>query len=51
MPMLAEVVDAVVGVDTHRDTHAAELAGPTGAVIARVQIANDSPMTRPGSPA
>ncbi len=39
--MLAEVVDAVVGVDTHRDTHVAELAGPTGAVIACLQVAND----------
>jgi transposase len=29
MPMLAEVVDAVVGVDTHRDTHEAEIALPT----------------------
>ena len=40
--MLAEVVDAVIGVDTHRDTHEAELAIPTGAVIARVQVANDT---------
>jgi transposase len=42
VPMLAEVVDAVVGVDTHRDTHVAELAGPTGAVIACIQIANNT---------
>ena len=42
MPMLAEVVDAVVGVDTHRDTHVAELAGPTGAVIACIGVDNDS---------
>lgn len=42
MPMLAEVVDAVVGVDTHRDTHEAELATATGAVLARVQVANDT---------
>ncbi len=34
VPMLAEVIDAVIGVDTHRDTHHAELAAPTGAVIA-----------------
>ena len=40
--MLAEVVDAVVGVDTHRDTHVAELAGPTGAVIACIGVDNDS---------
>ena len=30
MPMLAELVDAVVGVDTHRDTHQVEIALPTG---------------------
>src|SRR4051794_30109553 len=40
--MLAEVVDAVIGVDTHRDTHEVELAAPTGAVLARIQIVNDS---------
>ena len=28
--MLAELVDAVVGVDTHRDTHEVEIALPTG---------------------
>ena len=34
MPMLAELVDAVVGVDTHRDTHQVEIALPNGAPIA-----------------
>jgi transposase len=42
MPMLAEVVDAVVGVDTHRDTHEAEIALPTGTPIASCQVSNDS---------
>jgi hypothetical protein len=28
--MLAELIDAVVGVDTHRDTHEVEIALPTG---------------------
>jgi transposase len=42
MPMLAEVVDAVVGVDTHRDAHHAEIARPTGAPIATCSISNDS---------
>jgi len=41
MTTLAEVVDAVVGVDTHRDTHEAELATPNGMVLARVQVNND----------
>ena len=41
MTTLAEVVDAVVGVDTHRDTHEAELAAPNGMVLARVQVNND----------
>jgi transposase len=34
VPMVAEVVDAVVGVDTHRDFHVAEIALPTAAPIA-----------------
>ena len=42
MPMLAELIDAVLGVDTHRDTHHAELALPTGAAIATYSISNDS---------
>ena len=42
MPILAELVDAVVGVDTHRDTHEAELATATGAVLAQLQVANDT---------
>jgi transposase len=42
MPMLAEVVDAVVGIDTHRDVHVAELAGPTGTPLAITQIPNTS---------
>ncbi len=40
--MLAEVVDAVVGVDTHRDTHEVEIANPNGAPIATCSISNDS---------
>ena len=42
MPMLAELVDAVVGVDTHRDTHEVEIALPTGTPIATCQVSNDS---------
>ena len=42
MPMLAELVDAVVGVDTHRDTHHVEIALPTGAPIATCTISNDT---------
>jgi hypothetical protein len=40
--MLAEVVDAVVGVDTHRDVHVAEMASPTGSLIATIEIVNNS---------
>ncbi len=40
--MVAEVVDAVVGVDTHRDTHEVEIAHPTGTPIATLTISNDS---------
>jgi hypothetical protein len=39
--MLADVVDAVVGGDTHRDTHALELTAPSGVSIATVSISND----------
>ena len=39
--MLADVVDAVVGGDTHRDTHALELVAPSGVSLARVSISND----------
>lgn len=42
MPMLAELLDAVVGVDTHRDTHEAEIALPNGIPIATCQISNDT---------
>ena len=40
--MLAELVDAVVGVDTHRDTHQVEIALPSGAPIASTTISNDT---------
>ena len=42
MPMLAEIIDAVVGVDTHRDTHHVEIAHPTVAPIATCSISNDT---------
>ena len=42
MPMLADVIDAVIGVDTHRDTHHAEIAYPSGAVIATCSVAATS---------
>jgi transposase len=40
--MLAELIDAVIGVDTHRDTHHAEITYPSGASIATRSISNDS---------
>ncbi len=40
--MLAETVDAVIGIDTHRDTHEVEIADPAGKPIAVLRIANDS---------
>lgn len=40
MTMLADVTDAVIGVDTHRDTHQVEIAQPSGAAIATTSIAN-----------
>jgi transposase len=41
MAMLAEQVDAVIGVDTHRDTHTVEIATPTGAPIAALTAENN----------
>jgi transposase len=40
--MLAEMVDGVIGVDTHRDFHQVEIARPSGAVIATRTFTNDS---------
>lgn len=42
MVMLPEVVDGVVGADTHRDTNQVEIAYPSGAVIATCSFSNDS---------
>ncbi len=42
MTMLAEVVDAVIGIDTHRDSHEVEIADPAGKPIAALRIGNDS---------
>jgi transposase len=40
MSMLADFVDAVIGGDTHKDTHTLEMSSPTGAVIATTTIGN-----------
>jgi transposase len=40
--MLAEVVDAVIGIDTHRDSHEVEIADAGGTPIATMRISNDS---------
>jgi transposase len=42
MTMLAEAVDAVIGIDTHRDSHEIEIADATGKPIAAMQVSNDS---------
>ena len=39
MTVLAESVDAVIGVDTHRDTLSAAVVTPIGAVVADHQVA------------
>src|SRR5256885_3463246 len=41
MTMVADVLDAVVGGDTHKDTHALAIAAPSGAVIATITVGND----------
>ncbi len=42
MSMLAGQVDAVIGVDTHRDKHTVAVVDPTGGVIATVELATDA---------
>jgi transposase len=42
MTMLAEVIDAVIGTGTHRDSHEVEIADPAGRPIATMRIGNDS---------
>jgi transposase len=42
MTMLAEVVDAVIGTGTHRDTHEAVIADAAGKPITVMRIGNDS---------
>jgi transposase len=42
MSTLAEVVDAVIGVDTHLDENVFALANPAGAVLARLRVPNDA---------
>ena len=41
MPLVAEVVAAVVGGDTPRDTHVLEMTAPAGASISTLEIDND----------
>ena len=40
--MLAETVDAVIGIDTHRDSHEVEIADPAGTPVMTMRIGNDS---------
>ena len=42
MTKLAELIDAVVGVDTRRDTHEVEIALPTGTPIKTRRFSNDN---------
>jgi transposase len=41
MPMLEGRVDAVIGVDTHRDRHAAAVLDPNGGVRATLEVPSD----------
>jgi transposase len=42
MGMLADRVEYVIGVDTHRDSHAVAVCTPSGAVIAETSVAADA---------
>ena len=41
MTMLADRVDAVIGVDTHTDTHTAAICDARGAVLAEITVGTD----------
>jgi transposase len=40
VPMLEGKVDAVIGVDTHRDNHAAAILDRNGGVLAQLEVAS-----------
>jgi transposase len=42
MSMLAGMVDAVIGVDTHRDHHTVAVVDPTGGALAAIELATDA---------
>jgi transposase len=42
MPRVADVVDAVVGGDTHADIHVLEMTSPAGGMIATTRVSNDA---------
>lgn len=42
MPMLTGAVDAVIGVDTHRDKHSVAVVEPTGGQLASIELAADA---------
>ena len=42
MAMLADQVDAVIGVDTHKHTHTAAVVTPTGGLVAHVTVPTDA---------
>jgi hypothetical protein len=41
VPMLEGKVDAVIGVDTHRDRHTAAILDPNGGLVAQLEIPSD----------
>ena len=46
MAMLADLVELVIGVDTHKDTHtAAVVTAATGAVVEQATVAATRPAT------
>ncbi|GAA4470896.1 IS110 family transposase [Rhodococcus olei] len=42
MSMLSGTVDAVIGVDTHRDHHTVAVVDPTGGSVATIELASDA---------
>ncbi len=41
MPMLEGKIDHVIGVDTHRDSHATAILDPNGGLVAELEVPSD----------
>jgi hypothetical protein len=47
VPMREGNIDHVIGVDSHRDRHAAAILDPNGGLVAELTVTSDRPAPRP----